>query len=151
MIRKIYQEDSKVFLQMVQEFYDSPAVLHPVQSENFKKTLQAALDNSPYLRIYLIEEDEKPAGYCQLSISWSNEAGGIVVWVEELYIRPEFQGKGLGGKCLQFICDEFPDAARLRLEISPDNDGAKRLYQRNGYEILDYVQMINDIKDSGRN
>lgn len=144
MIRQIKTEDSAVFLQMAREFYHSPAVLHTVDEKNFEKTLEAALSGSPYVRVYMIEHEGNTAGYCQLSLSWSNEAGGLVVWVEELYIRPAFQGKGLGGACLNFVRDTYADAPRLRLEISPDNQGAKRLYQRHGYGVLDYVQMICD-------
>ena len=144
MIRRIKAEDRAAFLQMVHEFYHSPAVLHPVRETNFERTLNAALTESPYVDIYMIEDEGTAAGYCQVSLSWSNEAGGLVVWVEELYIRESFQGKGLGGACLTFIRDRYSDAARIRLEISSDNQGAKRLYQRHGYEVLDYVQMIWD-------
>mgnify|MGYP002740687863 FL=1 len=36
-------------------------------------------------------------------------------------------------------------AARFRLEVEPDNEGARRLYGRLGYEELPYVQMVREL------
>ena len=73
----------------------------------------------------------------------SQEASGLTVWIEELYIRPEFQGNGLGTQFFEFIQKEIP-ARRYRLEIEPDNEGARALYERLGFKSLDYSQMIKD-------
>lgn len=77
-------------------------------------------------------------------LTYSGEAGGLVVWLEELYIRESYRGAGLGGEFLQYMERQFPQAARFRLEAEADNAGAMRLYTRNGYEILPYIQMIKE-------
>lgn len=47
-----------------------------------------ALDQkSPYVAAYIAEHQGAPAGYGLVSLTYSNEAGGLVVWLEELYIR----------------------------------------------------------------
>ena len=38
-------------------------------------------------------------------------------------------------------------AARYRLEIEPDNDRARALYERLGFEALPYCQMIREKAD----
>ena len=38
----------------------------------------------------------------------------------------------------------LPGIARLRIEVEDDNEGAKRLYRRMGFELLPYLQMVID-------
>ena len=144
MIRKINENDREVMLDMFDEFYHSPGVLHAVPKSHFERTLDEVYGGSPFIDCYIFEQDGKAAGYGQLSLTYSNEAGGICVWLEEIYVRPAFQGNGLGSEFLNFVKTEYKKAARLRLEIEPDNDGARKLYKRMGFSELEYQSMIID-------
>ena len=144
MIRRINENDRSVMLDMFDEFYHSPGVLHAVPKSHFERTLNEVYSGSPFIDCYIFEQDGKAAGYGQLSITYSNEAGGICVWLEEIYVRPAFQGNGLGSEFLNFVKTEYKNAARLRLEIEPDNDGARKLYKRMGFSELEYQSMIID-------
>lgn len=146
MIRELTPNDREIFLTLLDEFYHSPAVLHPVRPENYAKTFDTVLANSPYVDAFLIEVDGSPAGYAQISFSYSTEAGGTVAWFEELYIRPEFQGRGLGTEVFKFVDEHYAGKImRIRLEIEPDNEGALRLYKRLGYAELPYFQMYREV------
>ena len=144
MIQKINHSDREVMLDMFDEFYHSPGVLHAVPKSHFERTLDEVYGGSPFIDCYIFEQDGKAAGYGQLSLTYSNEAGGICVWLEEIYVRPAFQGNGLGSEFLNFVKTEYKKAARLRLEIEPDNDGARKLYKRMGFSELEYQSMIID-------
>ena len=144
MNRRINENDRSVMLDMFDEFYHSPGVMHAVPKSHFERTLDEVYGGSPYVDCYIFEQDGKSAGYGQLSLTYSNEAGGICVWLEEIYVRPAFQGKGLGSEFLNFVKNEYKNAARLRLEIEPDNDGARKLYRRMGFSELEYQSMIID-------
>ena len=144
MIRKINESDRGEMLDMFDEFYHSPGVMHAVPKSHFERTLNEVFGGSPFVDCYIFEQNGKAAGYGQLSLTYSNEAGGICVWIEEIYVRPEFQGKGLGSDFLNFVKTEYKNAARLRLEIEPDNDGARKLYKRMGFSELEYQSMIID-------
>ena len=74
--------------------------------------------------------------------TWSQEAGGLVVWLDELYIAPAFQGHGLGSAFLRAAAGPLPQRRRLPLEVTPCNQGARNLYSRMGYAPLGYEQMI---------
>lgn len=144
MLRKITPSDTPLIREMMTEFYTSPAVLHSVPQRYFDATIREVLGGSPYADCYLLDWEGHPAGYALIAKSWSNEAGGPVVWLEEAYIREEFRGKGLGGRLLTELEAAYSEAARFRLEVEEENKGAIRLYQRHGYRALDYKQMIRE-------
>lgn len=146
MFREPNEQDRALFRTLLDEFYHSPAVLHEIPKEYYDRTFDALMQNSPYLKAYFIEQEGETAGYALLSLTFSGEAGGLAVWVEEVYVRPAFQGKGIGGKLFSFLEETFSHAARFRLEVEHDNAGAIRLYERLGYEMLPYLQMVRDKK-----
>ncbi len=148
MIRALRKEDKDMFVAMVKDFYTSDAVLHDIPAENVLKTYSEIISGSPYVKAYMIEARGETAGYGLISLTFSNEAGGLVVWIEELYIRESFRGLGLGGQFLDFIQTEFSDKAkRFRLEMTKTNHSAKRLYSNKGYTSLEYLQMVHDVEN----
>lgn len=145
LIQKVRKEDQEEFIELLGEFYHSEAVLHPVPKAHFERAFYEAVSQSPYVAAYLLKKGGKTAGFAQLAFSFSTEAGGRVVWVEELYVRPQFQGKGLGSEFFQFLEEEYgADSARIRLEIEPDNVRAQKLYEKVGFQALNYLQMVKD-------
>ena len=143
-IRLFEPKDRALFLTLADEFYHSPAVLHPAPTEYFARTFDALMAGTPYADGFLIESDGEAAGYLITARTWSNEVGGEVVWAEELYIRPAFQRRGLGRAALAFLHDYYPQVCRFRLEVSPENRDAARLYERLGYREMGYRQMVRE-------
>jgi ribosomal protein S18 acetylase RimI-like enzyme len=94
----------------------------------------------------MIETDRAAAGYALLSFTWSTEAGGLCVLLEEVYVSPRCRGEGVGSALLRFVEGEYGGkASRFRLEVAPSNAPAIRLYERMGYMRLDYLQTVKDI------
>lgn len=145
-IRDFKQTDFHAVLAMVTTFYTSPGVLHEIPTENFANAYNEMCNGgSGRLRGLLIEQDGIAAGYCQLSFSYSTEANGLVVLIEELFILPEFRGYGLGTAMFAYIKNEYKGkAARLRLEVAPENKRAQKLYESLGFEAFPYMQMIQE-------
>ena len=145
MIRPIMPEDRACYLELCREFYSSPAVLHPVPEAYFERTFTQLAEGSPFVEGYLLETETGPAGYALLAVTYSQEAGGQVWWIEELYLRPAFQGRGLGTELFRYLERIRPGAVtRFRLEIEPENRDARRLYERLGFSKLRYAQMIRE-------
>ncbi len=147
MIQKLTKEYKDEYLKLVQEFYSSEAVLHPIPVKYMEDTFDELMKDSPYLDCYLYVKDDVPVGYMLLSHSFSPEAGGKIVWLEELYLKEGYRNLGIGHELLEYLNDVVgKDKARIRLEVEPDNDRAKKLYGSVGYEELPYLQMIKDNK-----
>lgn len=145
MLRSVNINDKKEYIQMTKEFYTSEAVLHSIPQEYIETTFDNLVNNTPYAKGYMIEYNGEIAGYVLLAITYSNEVGGKVVWIEEIFIKEEFRGKGIGKNVFGQIKVLNKDAKRFRLEVTKENLGAIRLYENLGYENLDYLQMTIDI------
>ena len=140
-IRKIRPEDKDTFLSMSRDFYASSAVLHDVPEEYHQRCFAELMRSEDYARCYMLEYTGKTAGYALLSLSYSREAGGLCIWIEELYVLPEYQGLGAAHMFFGWLEENIP-AARYRLETEPDNLRAKKLYTSLGYYPLEYEQFI---------
>ena len=151
MFRPITAADEAVYLQMAHDFYQSEAVDHVIPDSYLERTFQALISGSPFSACYLFEIDGETAGYALLALTWSKEAGGLTVWVDELYVLPRFRSHGLGRSFLASLPTLYHDAVRLRLEVEDRNVRAKSLYRQLGYEMLNYQQMICDypLKSAG--
>lgn len=142
MHRKFTEKDRAQYVAMSREFYQGDGVSHAVPEENFNKTFTLILQKNPYLEGWMIESQGRAAGYILLSFTYGNEAGGMIVLLEELYIRPEYQGQGLGTQALTFVKEQYRNrAVEIQMEVMPQNKGAIRLYRRHGYESIVYREM----------
>ena len=84
------------------------------------------------------------AGFAYLTYFYSCEAGGTVVMLEELFVKEALRGQGIGQQFFQWLYRQYPDAVRFRLEVTHGNPAA-RLYERNGFQRMDYDQMVYDV------
>ena len=145
MIREVRQEDREQYLKMAHDFYHSPAVLHPIPDSYIEKTFEECISSGTYGQIYMLEHEGSMAGYGLIAKTFSQEAGGYVYWLEELYILEEYRSKGLGSEFFAYMeAHREEGVTRFRLEIEDDNTRAKALYEKLGYQDLDYRQMKKD-------
>lgn len=138
-------DDRAEFFRMVKKFYAPPAVLHFPSDEVMLSCFDASLENPEHIKGIMFEADGAVAGYAIVSMKFETEVGGMAAWIEELYVDDEFRGLGIGSEFFSFLKDELNGKIkRIRLEVGDENDGAKRLYERLGFEPLDYKQMVID-------
>jgi GNAT superfamily N-acetyltransferase len=104
-----------------------------------REALRALLADPALGRAWLVYAGSAPAGYGVLTLGWSLEWGGRDAFVDEIYLRPEFRGRGLGAATLA----QLEAGARelgvraLHLEVERGNDPAHRLYRRRGFAETD--------------
>jgi GNAT superfamily N-acetyltransferase len=137
-IRKITQTDKHIYTEMAKDFYSSPAVLDNIPEENILTSFDLFLAGTPYGDAFIFESEGQTVGYGVLAYTHSQEAGGRVVWIEEIYVKDEYRGRGFGAEFLEFVKKNIP-ARRYRLETEPENERAAALYRRHGFEHFEYV------------
>ncbi len=110
----------------------------PVQAAQVRRTL-ATLRRQPVRgRAIVLEEGGAPAGYALLVSFWSNELGGEICNVDELWVAPPARGKGTATALLRSLQSghgPWPTIpVAIELEVSPRNERARALYRALGFE-----------------
>ena len=146
-IRKMRREDGEKVFAMMEVFYASDALLIHPERATLRKTLEDCLADGPYLEGFVFEENGEVAGYTMVAKSYSTETGGPCIWIEDIYVLPEYRGRGFGTAFLKFATEHYHEAAvRLRLEAEPDNHRAIEVYKKVGFEVLGYTQLVKSLK-----
>ena len=136
-IREMKREDKEAVLEMMRTFYTSPAVLSNGSEEIYEADVEACLNPSPYLEGYILGDLQ---GYAMVAKSFSTEFGKRCIWIEDIYVREDARGQGLGSTFLTWIAEKYAGCL-LRLEVEEENAGARRVYEKCGFEVLPYMEM----------
>ena len=139
-LRPMTAGDTAPVLDMMRAFYSSPAVLTNGSDEIFLRDIAACVGDSPYAEGYVFPAGEGLAGYAMAAKSWSTEFGCPCIWIEDLYIRPEYRGRGSGAALLRYLEGKYPDCV-LRLEVEEENEHAVHVYRKEGFEMFPYAEM----------
>lgn len=142
-VKRMKQADRAYVMPRVKNFYQSDAVTHAVPEKILQRSFEQAVSDNPLIEGCMLYQDDKHAGYAYLTHMYATEAGSCVM-IEELFIEPELRGQGLGHAFFDWLFSAYPDAARFRLEVTPENSRAATLYKRMGFEPLTYCQMIRE-------
>ena len=143
-IRPMEERDREAVMEMMRVFYSSPAVLTNGSEEIFRADIDACVGDNPYLEGFVACEDGEIIGYTMLAKSFSTEFGMPCIWIEDIYIKEEFRGLGLGSSFFKFIEEKYPSHL-MRLEVESDNEKAMSVYRKNGLEIMPYTEMKKEI------
>ena len=119
---------------MVEALYAEDPGGEPMTVEKLRRSVAAQRRLPGSGRFLLFRVGEETVGYALLLSRWSNEHGGRVAIVDELYVAPAWRGLGIAREFLR----EAPrlaggEVVGVELEVSPHNRRALALYQRLGF------------------
>lgn len=79
--------------------------------------------------------DEGAVAVACVSYSWTVERGGMVAWLDELYVVPARREHGIGNELLgRVIAAAAADGCRtVELEVETSHARAEHLYRRHGF------------------
>lgn len=146
MIRKFVPEDREDYIRFSTEFYNSSAVDKPVPKEHFEQGFDEMMRSDVYVQGYMLVCDGNNVGYCVTMKTYSVEAGGITIWIDELFVLEEYRSKGLGRELFKYIKENGDKKLRrIRLEVELENGRAISLYKKMGFEPAPYDGMWKTI------
>ena len=119
---------------MVQEFWAFENILF--SSVAALKVWQQAWAHPEFVRGWLLEFESHTVGYVVLTFGFSLEYGGLDAYIDELFVKPDFRGRGFASRALEFLDSECRklNVQALHLEVDADNLTAKSMYAKTGFE-----------------
>lgn len=140
-IEKMTLEDKSTVKVMMRDFYSSEAVLSNGSEEIFDYDVEECAGDSPYAEGYVFKNNDMTLGYAMLAKSYSTEFGRRCIWIEDIYIKSKYRGEGIGRAFFEMLFSKYPEAV-FRLEAEKENTAAMAVYEKCGFDVLPYVEML---------
>ena len=87
-------------------------------------------------------------------LAYEGEAAGFIrlssregcFWIEELFVRPEFRGRGIGRALVERAEEEVKkhDDA-LYLFVLPQDKGAMAFWKKLGYDVINTIELVKGL------
>jgi ribosomal protein S18 acetylase RimI-like enzyme len=110
-------------------------------SERVRQGITTALHDESVAMYWVLEKNNTGViGSVSIVKEWSDWNSGHYWWIQNMYILPEFRGKGLMERLIQALKDTArnEDAIELRLYVHKNNAQAISAYQKVGFFDSDY-------------
>jgi len=135
--RRAIESDLDALLVFMRDYYAFDG--HGFDADKAGVALTALLRDSRLGVVWLILDDDAPVGYVVLCFGYSLEWLGRDAFVDELYLREQYRGRGWGRVALTFIESAAREAGvqALHLGVVPGNVRALELYRRVGFHEHD--------------
>ncbi|AWI24708.1 GNAT family N-acetyltransferase [Flavobacterium pallidum] len=142
----ITENDIPVILSMMENFYAIDG--YPIDIEKSNRLFETFIADENLGKAWLIYSDGEVAGYVILTTIFSFEYGGKIAFIDELYIKEEFRGKGIGKASVTFLKEAATKLGLklLYLEVEHHNSNAQELYLKSGFSLHNRRLMQYKIK-----
>ncbi len=121
----------------------------PFDREAARSSMERLVNDHYLGRAWVISYGADAVGYCVLTLGYSLEFHGRSAFIDELFIKEGYRGKGIGTRTLEFLKETARalGVTALRLEVEQKNVDAQRLYRKAGFEDQDRSLMTNKIAE----
>ena len=128
----------RMFLQMDMHYLDSSAQYGDGGDDALDRAIALFLSTEHLGFIWMGMEGFEGIGVCVVSLAISTSAGSLVAKLDDVYVVPQWQGKGMGTALMTSLVDELKrlHVARIDTSVHHDNPGAERFYRRLGFQLL---------------
>ena len=123
----------EIFEEMVFALYDEDPEGESIDRCKIGATVRYAEKNPESIEILIFKEGTDIAGYAILTFVWSNEHGGLLLCIDELFVRKEWRGHGIAASFMESLSDMYPGIKGICLEVTPANASAEHLYRKLGF------------------
>src|SRR5438132_12701795 len=102
--------------------------------------VQAVFDDRSHGRYFVAEADGRVAASLLITYEWSDWRNGVVWWIQSVYVRPEYRGRGVyAGLYAHVKQSADPSVRGIRLYVDRRNAPAQEVYRRLGMNGEHYL------------
>jgi len=137
-IREATESDVPLILQFIRDLAEYEKLAHLVVASEEK--LHATLfGSSPFAEVVIAEEDETPAGFAIFFHNYSTFLGQQGIYLEDLFVKPEYRGRGYGKALLARLAQiaRARDCGRVEWAVLDWNEPSIAFYKSLGARAMD--------------
>ena len=108
-----------------------------LNSEILNKGVKAVFNNSSKGIYYVALDDDKVIASLLTTYEWSDWRNGCVLWIQSVYVLPEYRQKGIFNKMyahIKTMVEQSDKYMGLRLYVDKTNLKAQKVYNRVGMD-----------------
>ena len=131
--RVAQSDDQEDVLDMMRDFYAIDG--YPFDRVRSRKNFLTLIADESLGRLWIIMDELETIGYLVLAFGFSFEYGGRDAFIDELYLKAGYRGRGIGGEVIDFVSREAKALGvyALHLEVERHNERGNRLYRKKGF------------------
>ena len=129
------ESDLVVVREYVNSLYQEDPPGQKMNVDKFDRTFWEFTSKPDKGQIVVFDLDDLVVGYAIIVFYWSNEYGGDLIEVDELFVRKADRGHRIATMFFEWLKQTWQQkAVALSIQVTPTNDLALNLYQRLGFE-----------------
>lgn len=147
-IRKAISADAESIHKMIIELAEYEKLLDEVSIS--ATDLQKILDSrDSFVEILIAEYENSPVGYALYFHNYSTFLGKAGIYLEDLFVKPEFRGKGIGRLLLEYIIKiaKERNCGRVEWSVLDWNEPAIEFYKNRGAHPLENWKIFRLTED----
>jgi len=137
------------FLREDEHYLASSAVYGDRGGDRLGHALQMFLEHPELGFVWVGTTGTTPVAVCVVCFAISTSTGTLVAKLDDVYVTPDLRGKGIGSELLSSLVPELrcSGVARIDTSVHFGNPGAKRYYERNGFQALNEERLALLLED----
>jgi ribosomal protein S18 acetylase RimI-like enzyme len=113
-----------------------------------QKGVSKVLENEQLGSYYIAEVNNQVVASLLTTFEWSDWRNATVLWIQSVYVMPDFRKRGIYGKLYQFVKEMVENNTLLcgvRLYVDKSNHAAQEVYTRLGmngdhYRVFEWMK-----------
>jgi GNAT superfamily N-acetyltransferase len=136
-MRKAWPDDVEQLVALMAEFYAEGG--YPLNDRRAAEAFTTLLADERLGQVWFIQADSQTVGHVVVTLCFSMEYGGLIAFVDDLFIQRPFRRMGLGAAALTEVCDFCAKRGvrAILVETGRDNAAAQAVYRRVGFVNTD--------------
>lgn len=137
-VRRAAPADAGLVLRFIRDLAAYEKLLHEVETTEEDLTRELFGDH-PRVFCEIAEWDGRPAGFALWYYTFSTFRGRHGIWLEDLFVVPEFRGHGIGKGLMAHLAKRCAEESLARLEwwVLDWNKNSIAFYQSIGAKLQD--------------
>jgi GNAT superfamily N-acetyltransferase len=137
-------EDVVRLVPLVQQYWRFEAI-EGFDAARIESLLRRVIFDTSLGQAWVAAVDGEAAGYLLAVYVFSLEHQGLTAEIDELFIAPQYRGRGLGGRLLEVAEHGFRQrgCTNVFLQVGRDNDEARAFYMSRGFRDRKGFAMVD--------